>query len=155
MSAYWTTNPTAGFTHDPAAPLQDEFARLAQLRGWTAGGKAFRREWAHCGRLEFEYHFGGQPTLTGWQAMCAFVGVARADVPNSVTQCKEALRKTFVNIVDLMDARRTGQPVKQHKSAKALKKYTIDSGKIFPKEAAKRNGYLKVLLIEIFATSTR
>ena len=62
----------------------------------------------------------------------------------------QALRGVWVNIVDLIDAHRTGRRVPRHGSMKALRKYIMDTGKIFPKEAAKQNGFLKAFLITVF-----
>jgi hypothetical protein len=70
----------------------------------------------------------------------------RHDSPNV-----QVLRTTvWINIFDLMDAKRTGRPVKKHASANALRAYTRRTKKIFPKKAAKDNQFLKVLLVEIF-----
>ncbi|KAF7981765.1 hypothetical protein HWV62_31831, partial [Athelia sp. TMB] len=63
----------------------------------------------------------------------------------------QILNRTYVNLVDLMECRASLQPVTLYKSRKALRDYTIGEDKIFPKAAAKQNGFLKVLLIEIFA----
>jgi hypothetical protein len=62
----------------------------------------------------------------------------------------QVLKGTWVNLVDLVDSRNTGVPVKRHKSAAALRAYTKHTAKIFPKEAAKQNGFLKALLITIY-----
>ncbi len=59
--------------------------------------------------------------------------------------------KTFhVNIVDLIDCRRAGTAVHRFSSYRALRTYTQETNKVFPKAAAKRDGFLKVLLREIF-----
>jgi len=71
-------------------------------------------------------------------------------VPDSIKKCKEVLRSIWVNIYDLIDAKRTGQPVKKHATVDALRKYSKKSKKIFPKKAAKENRFLKVLLVEMF-----
>jgi hypothetical protein len=57
--------------------------------------------------------------------------------------------KVWVNIVDLVDHRRIGGKVERHESEEALRKYTEETDKIFPKEAAKRNGFLAALLITL------
>jgi hypothetical protein len=62
----------------------------------------------------------------------------------------QALKGVWVNIVDLIDARRTGIPVKRHGSMKALRDYIRKTKKIYPKEAAKQNGFLKAFLITVF-----
>ncbi|KAJ7159692.1 hypothetical protein C8R46DRAFT_1108902 [Mycena filopes] len=147
MSTYWDSYPN--FVHNPAGQLQKEFKLLAKQCGWKADGAQYKREWARCGREEFTHHFGSEENrLEGWQALCQTVGLE--DIPTSITQCKKVLRTTWVNIVDLVNAKSTGQPVRRHASADALRTYTVNKKKIFPKKAAKGNPFLKVLLIEIF-----
>lgn len=59
------------------------------------------------------------------------------------------LRGTCVNLVDLMECRATQKPVAVHESKKALRVYSRKTKKIFPREEAKQNGFLKVLLTEM------
>jgi hypothetical protein len=56
----------------------------------------------------------------------------------------------FVNLVDLVDTGNTGQCATQFDTLEKLKKYTITTGKYFPKEFAYAGGMLKFLLREIF-----
>ncbi|KAJ7448679.1 hypothetical protein B0H11DRAFT_2202355 [Mycena galericulata] len=148
MSTYWNAYPD--FSHDGTAPLRQEFNRLAAYCGWRVGRAKYKREWEQCALKEFSYQFGHDDSrLAGWQAMCAFVRVK--NVPDSIKKCKEVLRtKVWVNIYDLIDAKKTGQPVKKHSSANALREYSKESDKIFPKKIAKQNRFLAALLIEMF-----
>ncbi|KAJ6505546.1 hypothetical protein C8R45DRAFT_861220 [Mycena sanguinolenta] len=147
MSTYWNAHPD--FVHNPAAPLHQEFKLLAAQCGWNRREAQYKREWERCAREEFAHHFGrDENRLAGWQAMCATVGVK--EVPESIKQCKLLLRTTWINIFDLLDAKRTGRPVKKHASAKALREYTKQTGKIFPKKEAKSNQFLKAWLIKVF-----
>lgn len=59
------------------------------------------------------------------------------------------MKKTHVNIVDLMDSRRTGNKVKKFPSEKQLVEYTLATKKVFPREEAKAD-VVKVLLKVIF-----
>jgi hypothetical protein len=56
----------------------------------------------------------------------------------------------YVNIVDLIDARRTGVPAASFPSKRALRSYSKTQNKIFPKAEAKRDGFVKALLIDMF-----
>jgi hypothetical protein len=70
----------------------------------------------------------------------------------SICTWNQALKgKVWVNIVDLVDHRRegTGGKVERHKSQQALREYTRSTGKMFPKEVAKQNGFLAALLITL------
>jgi len=55
-----------------------------------------------------------------------------------------------INIVDLINAKKTGVYPMRHRSKAALAEYTRASGQVFPKSLAKENGFLKVLLVEVF-----
>lgn len=139
----------AEFDHDPTAPLVLEFQRLSLQRGWKAGGKTYRRNRQECLTQEFDHHYGhASDKLAGWQALCADVHISPA--PSSINQCKKALSRTAVNLVDLIDSRRTGERVKVFPSRTALRNYSIKQNKIFPKKKAKADGFLCALLIEIF-----
>ncbi|KAJ5372866.1 hypothetical protein N7517_004872 [Penicillium concentricum] len=127
-----------------------EFDRLASQRNWSQGSKKYRSERAKFLVSEFDTHFGTDATkLESWQALCVEVKVQSPT--ESISQCrKKALAKVHVNLVDLVDSRRTGKKVKRFPSHRALTEYTIDTRKIFPKAAAKKDGFLKALLRVIF-----
>jgi len=147
MTSWFAKYPE--FEPDPVAPLLVEFSRLAIHQNWEEGSKKYRKEWGNCVGENFTTEFGQNASnLAGWQALCIEVGIT--DVPTSITGCRKALRGVFVNIVDLVDARRTGTPVKRHASMKALRAYIKKTGKIYPKKAAKKNGFLKAFLITVF-----
>ena len=61
----------------------------------------------------------------------------------------KALRRAHVNIVDLIDSRRAGTPVRRFATCAALRGYTVNTGRVFSKEVAKQEGFVKVLLREI------
>jgi hypothetical protein len=54
-----------------------------------------------------------------------------------------------VNIVDLVQAQGGGKLVKTFNTAKALAKYIKKTGKIYPRERAKRNPLLRQFLINV------
>ncbi|CAK5279655.1 unnamed protein product [Mycena citricolor] len=148
MSSFWTS--LRGFDHDPTAPLREEFDRLAEQRGWKLKSENYKQNWVRCALEEFGYQFGrDEDRLAGWQALCAIVGVT--DVPDTIVGCRAIMKKTWVNIYDLLDAQRTGGPVVQHRTKHALRVYSLQNEKIFPKETAKENRFLAVLLIDMFA----
>ncbi|PGG95019.1 hypothetical protein AJ79_10317 [Helicocarpus griseus UAMH5409] len=139
----------AGFKPNPSVSAKDEFARLAHNRNWKENGGKYQKEWAKFIAWEFSKHYGPQVTkLENWQSLCHEVGIE--DGIESITKCKKALRSVHVNIVDLVDARRTGKKVKTFRSEAALRNYTLRTERIFPKKAAKGDGFLKALLREIF-----
>ncbi|KAK4899145.1 hypothetical protein LTR27_003375 [Elasticomyces elasticus] len=84
--------------------------------------------------------------LAAWQLLCVHVGI---DPELSITKCKEALSKVFINIVDFVASQKGGPPFKRFESAGALRKY-IRKGKVFPLELAKDSPCLRCLLINVF-----
>ncbi|KAJ5154412.1 uncharacterized protein N7500_009851 [Penicillium coprophilum] len=127
----------------------DEFHLLAREMNWKRGSRKYRSGLSKFLESEFAIHFGTDATkLENWQALCLELKIQ--DPIQSITKCRKALAKVHVNLVDLIDSRRTGKQVKHFASQKALRKYTIETGKIFPKSAAKKDGFLKALLREIF-----
>lgn len=132
------------FVYDRSAGLQSNFKRLAADRNWGKRTKAKR--WAQCQEEEFGHAYGGDITkLESWQDLCREVHIS--DPPNSISQCKAALgaRNVWVNLVNLIDHRNTGVEVIRFKSYPAFQRYTRD-GRIFPKERAKKEGFIKALL---------
>lgn len=148
------------FTPNDAASFDDEFARLASSQQWVPGSQEFTRQRTIAIREELELHYFSQPqqldnineeelsgeeiALRGYQALCHEVGI---DPSDSVAECKRNLKKTLVNIVDLIDTRRTGKRVVVWDSFEEFRAYTLqDEKRIHPQEAKKPPGYLASLL---------
>lgn len=152
------------------APAIAEFNRLANQMNWREGSKRYKRERSKFFESEFGIQFGTDASnLANWQALCLELEI-KSPI-QSISQCRKvcyiifffffifsfsklnifkALSKVHVNLVDIVDSRRTGKKVKFFASPKALRKYTIETEKIFPKSAAKKDGFLKALLRGIF-----
>ncbi|EFW19781.1 hypothetical protein D8B26_007965 [Coccidioides posadasii str. Silveira] len=138
-----------GFQPNPSASAIDEFARLARHMNWNLRSKVYRTEWARFSALEFAKHYGVETSsLEKWQSLCRELDISKPT--ESITKCKKALASVHVNIFDLIDSRRTGAPIPKFTNVRALRRYTKQSGKIFPREAAKQDGFLSALLREIF-----
>ncbi|PLB47849.1 hypothetical protein P170DRAFT_359792 [Aspergillus steynii IBT 23096] len=136
-----------GFQPNPSLSASEEFSRLAHYRNWTTGSKRYRKELVKFASTEFGHYYDIGNKLQNYQALCQEL---RVEGPlTSVTQCRKALAKVHVNIFDLIDSRRTGAIVQKFPNNAALKKYTKDTQKIFPKQAAKADGFLKELLRRI------
>lgn len=56
---------------------------------------------------------------------------------------------THVNLCDLLDSANEGQAIRIFGNVEELKSYTLETGKIFPKEEAYAGGLLRYLLREI------
>lgn len=89
--------------------------------------------------------------LQGFQAMCKAVGRSPGD---TVKECKGILRRTLVNIVDLIDACRTGgeRVVRPWTDFEAFKACTLNSAggdKTIPVKVAKQDPLLRCFLQNI------
>lgn len=129
--------------------LEHDFERLRIDEGWDKIEAKDQRKL--CILAEYQHHFhpdGFQLNgkLEIWQRLCDIVGAERGA---SITQCKKILKKTFVNIIDLIDAMRTGTQPRVFKNRYALVKYTKKNKKIFPRTLAKQDGYINVFLTRL------
>ncbi|KAL4916351.1 hypothetical protein BDW62DRAFT_212065 [Aspergillus aurantiobrunneus] len=136
-----------GFQPNPSLSATEEFSRLAHHMNWTTGSNRYKKELAKFASTEFAQHYDIGNKLQNYQALCQELQVEGSFT--SVAQCRKALAKVHVNLFDLIDSRRTGATVQRFPNRAALKEYTKDTGKIFPKEAAKEDGFLKELLRRI------
>lgn len=126
------------FEPDDTASFGEEWARLSQSQGWTPGTKQYSEQRASALRNELRTHYFASPCnalpiikgresdkgtilrylyesqiqqheeaveLHGFQSMCRAVGIFPGV---TVEKCQNILKWTHVNIVDMIDARRTG-----------------------------------------------
>ncbi|KAI9736748.1 MAG: hypothetical protein M1834_000952 [Cirrosporium novae-zelandiae] len=154
MSDYEFFNRFPDFEPNPSAPIAKEFARLARQKNWNPNSKVYRRMKVSCYQSEFTALYGEDSSkLQNWQSLCRDVRVKKPT--DTISQCKKvrikALKATHVNLVDLVDCRRTGKKLRKFSSQQELRDYTANTpGKVFPKASAKADGFLKALLREIF-----
>ncbi|KAJ6785849.1 hypothetical protein PWT90_08724 [Aphanocladium album] len=138
------------FTPDDAASFDDEFARLAASQEWIPGSQLYSQERTIAINAELKSHYFSsarstkEAELKGYQDLCSEVGLSRFD---TTQECQTRLKKTLVNIVDLIDTRRTGKKVKVWDSFADFRDYTLQDGHTINKEEAKKDGgYLASLL---------
>ncbi|EJT71151.1 hypothetical protein GGTG_10411 [Gaeumannomyces tritici R3-111a-1] len=157
------------FKPDDAAPFDQEFSRLASSQEWVPGSQEYTRQRTIAMREELQLHYFSQPppklevvdeedekaepasaqeiALRGYQELCREVGLDEEAAGGNVDECKKALKSTLVNIVDLIDARRTHAKVEVWTDFEKFRAYTLQDGKrIDPKEARASPGYLASLL---------
>ncbi|KAI8937147.1 hypothetical protein NX059_006361 [Plenodomus lindquistii] len=131
------------FKPSPTAKFKDEFNRLAQHQKWS---KTQRRKFQLSAlRAEIAFHNGTCiQKLAKWQNLCEEMGVEKG-LP-SIKQCKTALKKVYVNLWNVIDHRRNPEiPIKHFKSRAQFCK-AIRAGNRFPREIAKQDGFVNVLL---------
>lgn len=146
------------FTPDDSASFDHEFDRLALSQNWVPGSQEYIRERTIAIREELKLHYfpqsqsasSAEPNLAeeedlkGYQELCREIGVLPSD---SIAECKRILKSNLVNIIDLIDARRTGKKVEVWLDFEAFRAYTLQDGKrIHPDEAKQDGGHLASLL---------
>jgi len=87
-----------------------------------------------------ENEFQGS-TLQHYQGLCQDLRIR--NVPETVPECKEMLKGVFVNIVDLVQYRRdrdrgvVARKPRKFGSLEALRRYSEEESKYYPKDNAK------------------
>ncbi|TDL15744.1 hypothetical protein BD410DRAFT_695718, partial [Rickenella mellea] len=138
-------------SYDPLAPTTKEFYRLCDFFGWERDDDAkqeARELFQSALTQEFNDIYGTDAdSLSSWQTLCRILEINPA--PAKLKQCRAAVKRAHVNIVDLVDTQRTCEQVKVFQSELELSIYTKNTGKYFPRENAYAGGLLRYLLRRI------
>lgn len=136
----------ASFPYDRSTPPADSFRQLARHFGWEGGrdNPANRRAWAAYQEAlvaEVYVWFGNEDDIHAWRQLCRAVGMR--DPPWTQRACAQTLRRTHVNIVDLIEWGRSGRPadnpVTVYRTVEELRVYTMREGKVFPQHEVQRD----------------
>ncbi|KAG9238508.1 hypothetical protein BJ875DRAFT_502020 [Amylocarpus encephaloides] len=131
------------FDYDPSAPVWTEFNRMCDEFEWDT-----KRKFKSAVVQQFNNLYGsGVEDLHSWQNLCHVLNIK--SVPDRLKECREQVRQTHVNLVDLVDTPRTGASVRVFPNLEKLRDYTSKNEKYFPKEDAYAGGLLRFLLREI------
>lgn len=143
-SAFWLQFP--GFVPQPKASFKSEFTRLAKSQSWSKETQQKCRIVALVS--EFSHHYGTCMTsLEHWQQVCRDVGID--EVPGTITKCRKALKPIRVNLFNLLNHKRDPMiQLRRFKNHGEFVKYTHNR-RTFPKDCAKQEGFIKVLLKKI------
>lgn len=97
---------------------------------------------------QFNDIYGTDPdNLENWQKLCHVLNIEPA--PTRLEACRERVRRTHVNLVDLVETANTGLPVKVFENLEQLQDYTVENERFFPKYSAYHGGLLRFLLRQI------
>ncbi|OAX40311.1 hypothetical protein K503DRAFT_781515 [Rhizopogon vinicolor AM-OR11-026] len=139
------------FDYDSSASASMEFYRMCNKLGW--GRKDDERKCAH-GNFkdalvqQFNRIYGTDvDDLASWRTLCQIVNVS--PTPGTLKSCRKAVKKTHVNIVDLIDTKTTGELVTVFVSELKLSEYTKQTGKFFPRDNVYAGSLLRYLLRRI------
>ncbi|KAF2188514.1 hypothetical protein K469DRAFT_565357 [Zopfia rhizophila CBS 207.26] len=156
LDVFFRSFPT--FDYDPSLPPATSYANLREHEGWRRGSAASDDAWnRYQDALESELHmwYGAENDLTAWHALCRAIGVE--PLPKTCEQCEEAVRRTHVNIVDLIEWGRSDseEKVQTFCNMAGLRVYTKKTGKIFRNTFDQEGGniVLRHLLRKIFRES--
>ncbi|OSS55116.1 hypothetical protein B5807_00384 [Epicoccum nigrum] len=118
------------------------------MMGWSKEERKKRRPEVITAEIDALY---GTDTndLKMWRRLCSDVNVD--PVPQSIPDCKKALKRKFVNLVNLIDHRRNRNvQLIVFPDYHSFRKWTLKkSSRIFPKKAAKAGGFIKALLRDL------
>ncbi|RDB30243.1 hypothetical protein Hypma_007080 [Hypsizygus marmoreus] len=139
------------FTYDPTDSATSEFYRMCDLYDWDEEEKGDAKENFRDALVQqFNATYGtDENDLDSWHTLCTVLDIT--PLPEDLDACREAVRGTYVNLVDLVDQRH----IELFSDEQALSEYTKEEGKFFPKENAKAGGLLRYLLRQILNPSTR
>ncbi|KAF2439127.1 hypothetical protein P171DRAFT_370781 [Karstenula rhodostoma CBS 690.94] len=155
LDTFFRSFPT--FTYDPSQPPATSYASLQAYMNWRRGEAASADAWdRYQGALEDEIRlwYGEEDDLAAWHALCHAIGVEPP--PRTCGQCEQAVRRTHVNIVDLIEwgrRRKSNESrVRTFRNVAALRAYTKRTGKIFRNTVGEddSNVVLRHLLRKIF-----
>ncbi|KAN0082970.1 hypothetical protein V8E55_008765 [Tylopilus felleus] len=143
------------FDYDATASASHEFYRLCDELDWDSGDperEDAHREFKNTLVKQFNEIYGtDEDDLGEWQNLCHIVDID--PIPDDLESCREAIRGTYVNLVDLVDRDVTGEEVQVFETERELSEYTRKTGKYFPKENAYAGGFLRYLLRHILDPS--
>ncbi|KAJ4322814.1 hypothetical protein N0V94_002195 [Neodidymelliopsis sp. IMI 364377] len=137
-----------GITAGPNDDFNSMFNRLAVREGLSKSQRKKRRVEAIAGEIDALY--GTDVTkLEKWQELCRDVEIE--PIPQSITKCRQALSKVYVNLVNLINHRRSrGVKLIVFANYRSFHAYTTGGKRfgdnIFPKKKAKEEGFIKALL---------
>lgn len=80
----------AGFEANNAAPIRDEFNRLATHQKWSKKSETYKEQRLICLTMEFDRCYGHltSTNLEAWQGLCSEI-MPDASIPTSINQCKK------------------------------------------------------------------
>lgn len=163
------------FPYRRNAPSVQEFYRMCDYFNWDRDD--FDRQNAHDEFKtalvhQFNSIYGTDVNdVESWRKLCLALDIV--PLPNGLEQSRKVsssdrsferqavivvltkekrgktVQEVHVNLVDLVDTRKTGESVRIFDTLDGLRAYTIQEGKYFPKESAYAGGVLKFLLREI------
>ncbi|KAF8989172.1 hypothetical protein BDQ17DRAFT_1373496 [Cyathus striatus] len=115
------------YRYNKNTPITKEFRKLRKAYHWK--GRVLsrkRQQYREAIVDQFNSAYGTDVhDLNAWRHICQIIGIS------------PAVKHVHINLVDLVDTKRTGSPIKRFNSEVALSNYTMSTEKIFPKLEAR------------------
>ncbi|EIW80135.1 hypothetical protein CONPUDRAFT_105062 [Coniophora puteana RWD-64-598 SS2] len=157
LDDFFTQYLSNGFDYNPHNSSHHEYRRLCRHMEWDRYDperEEAREQFKDALTQQFSVMYGeDENELAAWQSLCEAVELD--GVPDNLDECRDAIRFTFVNLVDLVDTQRTGNSVERFDSEVALSSYTMAQGKFFPADSAYQTGLLRYLLRHILSPDAK
>ncbi|KAH8719406.1 hypothetical protein GQ44DRAFT_712336 [Phaeosphaeriaceae sp. PMI808] len=160
LDVFFRSFPT--FDYDPALPPATSYANLGRHKQWHRADPASADAWERYQaalQSELLMWYGEEDDLNAWHALCRAIGIQ--PLPQTCAECEKAVRRTHVNIVDLIEWGRqrsdSAERVRNFPDLDALRVYTKETRKIFHNTLDEENGnvVLRHLLRKIFDVSAK
>ena len=175
LEVFFAQFANLGFEYRGSATALNNFERLQEVSRWGDDSEDLREalyDFNNALTRQFNVTIGTETDLPSWQNLCRLIDIT--PVPDTIQECRrvrvyfhvskrglgrsklmccfdfQRVRDSHVNIVDLLESARTGNPVRKFRTVEELSVYTISTRRIFPKGSAYAGGLLKELLREIF-----
>ncbi|KAG2102837.1 uncharacterized protein F5147DRAFT_706977 [Suillus discolor] len=149
LDDFFATYPA--FDYNSSASASSEFHRMCGHFCWNKKDKEKKkahRDFKDALVQQLNEIYGTDVNnLSSWRNLCQIVHIS--PIPDTLESCREAVKATHVNIVDLIDTKVTGKPVTIFVSEAKLSEYTKATRKFFPRDNAHAGGLLRYLLRRI------
>ncbi|KAF8879697.1 hypothetical protein BD779DRAFT_1122640 [Infundibulicybe gibba] len=144
------------FPYNSGESATTEYRRMRRHFRWgnSEEGDIAKQKFQDALTREFNSLYGQDiGDINSWRRLCHVIDIQ--PIPETLFVCREAVRATHVNLVDLVELPRrdAGEKVQKYSSVQELSDYTKNTGKYFPKENAHAGGVLKFLLRQILNPS--
>ncbi|KAF4984462.1 hypothetical protein FZEAL_363 [Fusarium zealandicum] len=152
MDHFFASYP--GFHYVRYKPLYDEFYRMCREYKWDSAIRKDAKDDFRTALVEqFIAIYGtDENDLECWRLLCRTLGIGE---PQTLQEAYDSVQAIHVNLVDLIESPRTGIPIKLFENLDALREYTSETGKIFPRQIARSAGLLQMLLREVLCEPRR
>ncbi|KIJ63549.1 hypothetical protein HYDPIDRAFT_112992 [Hydnomerulius pinastri MD-312] len=146
LRAFFAKYPS--FAYDTSNSSSKEYYRLCEELHWDREDVdrfLAYEEFKNALVKQFNMIYGtDESSLHAWRNICEAINIS--PVPEGLNACRQAVRDSHVNLVDLIDSKVNGGAVERFSSEIALGEYTKRTGKYFPYGNAHAGGLLRSLL---------